>query len=101
MTGSKLSNLVLQNNGGDELTISANGDFIFTKPIASGAGYAVAVKTQPTSPTTEVSQTCTVSNGDGDVIIANVNNVEVTCKDDTYTISVTVSGLRKNEDDYQ
>ena len=28
-------------------------------------------------------------------------NVEVTCKDDTYTISVIVSGLRKNEDDYQ
>ena len=44
------SGLVLQNNGGDDLAISANGSFIFTTPITNGASYAVTVKSQPRVP---------------------------------------------------
>ncbi len=65
--------VVLQDNGGDNLAVSANGPFTFATALASGAAYAVTVKTNPTG------QTCTVSNGSGTVGSANVTNVAVTC----------------------
>ena len=45
------------------------------------------VGTQPTG------QTCTVSNGSGAGVVANISNVSVTCSTNTYTISGAVSGL--------
>jgi hypothetical protein len=51
--------LVLANNGGDTLPISANGCFSFSMPVDSGAAYDVTIQTQPTGPT------CTVFNGSG------------------------------------
>lgn len=67
------SGLVLQNNGGDDITIDADSPFTFASAIASNGAYNVTVKTQPTS------STCTVSNGSGTVTNANVTNVTVTC----------------------
>ena len=83
------SGLVLQNNAADNKTISANGAFTFTAPVASGANYNVTVLTQPSGPT----QTCTVNSGSGIVSTANVSNVAVVCSTNTYTIGGTVSGL--------
>ena len=65
--------LVLQNNGGDDKTIRADGPFNFTTALANGAAYAVTVLTQP------IGQTCTVANGSGSVNLANVTDVNVTC----------------------
>ena len=53
--------VVLNDNGGDNLTVTANGSFAFPTQLASGAAYAVTVKTQPSG------QTCTVSSGTGTV----------------------------------
>src|SRR5579864_1131588 len=39
--------LVLEDNGGDDLTINQSGAFTFKTPIAGGANYTVVVKTQP------------------------------------------------------
>lgn len=70
------SGLVLQDNGGDSLTIAANAtSFVFTTPVQGGAGYAVTVKTQPTAPV----QLCTVANGSGTVGTTAVSNVAVSC----------------------
>ncbi len=80
------TSVVLQNNGGSDLTVSANGDFTFATAINSGAAYAVTVSTQPTA------QTCTVTNGSG-TASANVTNVAVTCVASTFGVSGTVSGL--------
>ena len=88
VSGLSGSGLVLQNNGGNNLTIAANGSFTFTTAIASGATYSVTVQTQPSSPT----QTCSVTNGSG-TANANVTNVQVTCAAPTYTIGGSVSGL--------
>src|ERR1700733_7488626 len=55
------SGLVFQNNGGNNLPVTANGSFTFTTAIDSGAAYAVTVLTQPSNP----AQTCTVANGNG------------------------------------
>jgi cysteine-rich repeat protein len=82
-------NLILQNNAGDNLTLSANGAFAFPSAIASGQPYAVTVFTQPTAPT----QTCSVAAGAGTVGSANVTTVSITCATATYTISGTISGL--------
>jgi hypothetical protein len=67
--------LVLQIQGGDSLTISANGSFNFPKSVASGTSYSVTVSAQPTQP----SQACTVSNGSGVVGSGDVTNIEVAC----------------------
>jgi len=58
--------VVLQNNGGNNTTVSANGSFSFATSIASGSTYAVTVLTQPTG------QTCSITNGSGSSASANV-----------------------------
>ena len=65
--------VVLQDNGGDDLTVTANGSFTFATTVASGAAYAVTVKTNPSG------QTCTVASGSGTMGSANVTSVAVTC----------------------
>ena len=84
------SGLVLQNNAGDDLTVAANGtSFVFSTPIASGAAYAVTVKTRPTGP----SQTCAATAATGTVGGANVTNVAVTCTTNKYTVGGSITGL--------
>ncbi|MBZ5701090.1 MAG: hypothetical protein LAN84_04525 [Acidobacteriia bacterium] len=80
--------LVLQNNGGNNLTISANGSFTFTTAVSNGGAYNVTVLTQPSSP----KQICAVTNGSG-TANANITNVQVTCTTVTYTIGGTVVNL--------
>jgi 6-phosphogluconolactonase len=69
--------LVLENNGGDPLTVSANGAAAFSTNLASGAAYNVAVRTQPNA--TPV-QTCAVSAGTGTVGNGPVTGVAVRCR---------------------
>jgi hypothetical protein len=83
------SGLVLQNNGGDNLSIAASGNFTFATALASGASFNVTVKTQPLSPT----QTCVVTNPAGTLGSANITNVAVTCTTNTYSIGGSVTGL--------
>jgi Protein of unknown function (DUF1566) len=77
--------LVLQNNAGDDLTISTNGSFHFATPLAVDADYTVTVKTQPAG------QFCTVENYIG-TAIADVSDVAVTCGI-AYSIGGSISGL--------
>ena len=65
--------VVLNNNGADPTTVSAAGAFAFVAPVAFNGSYAVTVATQPTG------QACTVSNGSGSGVVANITNVAVTC----------------------
>jgi len=80
--------LVLQDNGGDNLTVSANGGYTFATHLANGAAYKVTVLTQPNG------ATCTVANSSGNVAGADVTNVAVSCSATSgYTVGGTVSGL--------
>jgi hypothetical protein len=81
--------LVLQNNGGDNVSVSSDGNFVFATRVATGSAYAVTVKTQPSTP----SQTCTATDASGTVAAANVSDVVITCVTNTYRVNVTVSGL--------
>jgi hypothetical protein len=79
--------LVLRNNGGNDLAISADGSFTFSAPLAAGVAYDVTVAAQPSA------QICTVTNGMGSIAGANVTNVEVNCVANTFTVGGSVSGL--------
>jgi len=85
LTGS----VTLQNNSSDDIIKTTNDGFTFPAQ-AEGTDYAVTVSSQP------VGQTCTVGNGSGTNITANVTNVTVTCVTDvipTYSVGGNVSGL--------
>lgn len=69
--------VVLQNNGGDALSVSTNGAFTFPNPVLNGSSYNVTVKTQPSG------QTCIPSNNTGTVQDANVTSVSVICDTET------------------
>lgn len=69
------SGLVLQNSGGDDLAISADGPFTFPTPTTIGSAYTVNVKTQPSNP----DQGCSVTNASGVIAGADVTNVAVSC----------------------
>ena len=69
--------LVLQNNGGNTVTITANGSYTF--PVAATGAYNVTVITQPAG------QTCTFTNNVGTIASASVTNISVSC----VTVQVT------------
>jgi len=83
--------LVLQNNGGDNRPISADGGFAFATALPNAATYSVTVLTQPTG------QGCQVANGSGSIAGANVNNVAVTCvaKPGAPTVSPLTFGVKE------
>jgi hypothetical protein len=64
--------VTLQNNGGDNLTLNANGAFSFTTRVSAGGAYAVTVSSQPLGPD------CAVTSGSGSAT-GNVSGVTVTC----------------------
>lgn len=80
--------LLMQNNGGDDLSVPKNEKVQFTTRLRDGDTYNVTVASQPTNP----SQTCTVSKGSG-VIQGKDVVARVTCETNKYTIGGTVTGL--------
>lgn len=79
--------VVLQNNNGDDITLTVNGPFVFPSQLADGSPYGVTVLTQPAG------QGCSVANGTGTIVGTNITNVVVTCAAYTYTVGGTVTGL--------
>src|SRR5208282_1069634 len=91
-TGLSGSGLVLQNNGSDNLTVTASGAFTFATPLTTGDSYNISVLTQPSTP----NQTCVVTNASGTVALGNITGISVTCADKTAltdTIGGSVVGL--------
>ena len=86
LTGISGGAAILTNNGGDELNLTADGDFAFATPLQDGAAYDVKVLAAPAG------QTCTVTDGAGTVSGSDVANVVVTCED-AYSVGGTVEGL--------
>ena len=65
--------VVLQDNGGDDLSVGASGGFTFATGLAGGSAYNVTVKANPAG------QTCSVANGSGTIGSSSITNVAVTC----------------------
>jgi N-acetylneuraminic acid mutarotase len=64
--------IVLQNNGGDNLSLTHDGSFAFSVTLQPNTAYAVTIAAQPAN------QTCTVANASG-TAMAEVTSVSVTC----------------------
>ena len=79
--------LALQNNGADDLDVSANGTFTFASAIADASAYVVTVSGQPAG------QSCSVNNGNGTIAGANVTNINVVCVTPMFSVGGTISGL--------
>ena len=78
--------IVLQDNGGGGLTVSANGAFTFATEIAGGGAYAVTV-------TAPQGTNCTVASGSG-TAYAKVTSIAVACVSSPQaTVGGTVTGL--------
>ena len=86
VSGLTSGTLVLKNNNGDDLTISANStSFTFATALASGATYAVTAGTQPSR------LACDITNNTGTIASANVTGVSITCSEGGGDSSTTVS----------
>lgn len=66
------NSVVLQNNGGDDITITADSAFTFATTITHGDTYDVSILTPPDR------QTCTLANNSG-TATANINTIIVHC----------------------
>ncbi len=84
--------LVLQNNGGDDVTMDAGGDFTFATEIASGSTYKVTVLTQPSA---SVAQYCNVIDGKG-TASGDVSSITVKCVSGAYNIVETMQSACYN-----
>jgi len=88
ISGLTTGGLVLQNNGTDLLAVAAHATiFEFSTPIAAGGGYKVVASAQPTG------LTCTVSDGTGGKISADIDSIRVTCSPATVVLGGTITGL--------
>lgn len=82
-----IGSVVLQNNNINSLSITSNGAFIFTNPVANLSSYNISILTQPAG------QTCSVSNGTGTVTGMNVSNIALVCSTISYSVGGTITGL--------
>jgi alpha-tubulin suppressor-like RCC1 family protein len=67
-----LGSLVIQNNSGDDLTITSDGAFSFPTPSSRDANYSVSILNQPRF------QNCVVSGGSG-TISTDVTTISIAC----------------------
>ncbi len=75
-SGVRAPGMVLQNNGGDDLSVNMTGPFQFATPLMTGQTYSVTVKTPP------FNQLCVVGFANGTISGADVTAVGVNCTGD-------------------
>lgn len=90
VSGLSGSGLILQLNAANDLPVSANGKFSFSKALAKGSAYTVSVKAAPATP---VKQTCQIDHGNGNMGNMNIDNIVVTCTTVSFAVGGTVAGL--------
>jgi subtilisin family serine protease len=79
--------LVVQNNGGDSLSVASGAStFTFATRLTTGSRYAVTISSQPAN------QYCRVANGSGTVGSSDVDTVNIACVN-YHTIGGSVTSL--------
>ena len=84
MVSGLVGGLVLRNNGGDDLFITADGPFTFQTPIPAGAAYNVTLAAEPAA------QACRLANASGTAATFDVTDIAVTCVSDPGILCGTV-----------
>ena len=85
-TGPYAGTVVLQNNGGDDLSITADGPFVFPTQVAKGASYDVTILSSPAE------QHCVLNNGSGIVENVEITTLELICTDNPSGIGRAIGG---------
>lgn len=75
VSGLSGSGLVLQNNGTDNLAVSADGSFSFATAMNPNDKYVITALSQPAGP----AQHCIIANATGQIAAASINDVQVSC----------------------
>lgn len=83
--------ITLSKNGNDDLTVSQNGGFTFTQPVAADGSYDVLIKAHP------LGQMCSIVNGAGARVKGNVSSVQLVCVTNTYHVVGNVWGLNPGQ----
>lgn len=76
-------------NGTQQLFVTANGVFQFADTLPDQSTFAVTITSTPSS------KACTVLDGDGTIVNADVTNVSIICG--SYFVGGTIRGLSPNE----
>ncbi|MFK8013253.1 MAG: beta strand repeat-containing protein, partial [Marinicellaceae bacterium] len=82
-------NTVSLSLGSEDLNVSNNDAFIFFNPLADESNYSVLISNQPTVP----NQTCDLVNPSGIIAGDDVDDIQVNCTTNQYTIGGFVTGL--------
>jgi hypothetical protein len=88
VTGLDRTGLVLQNNGGDDLTATGSGTFFFNTLLEPDAGFNVSIKTTPSG------VDCSLTNNTGKINYYNRVQTVVSCTPVPYVLGGTVTGLK-------
>lgn len=75
--------VTLENNGSDPLTISMDGTYEFSVPVAYTGSFAVTVNTRP------IGEVCGVSGGSGSNVAADVTGIAIACSPSPGFVYVT------------
>lgn len=95
LSGLSGGSVALNNNAGDAIVLTANGNFRFPTPQSDAEGYAVTVASRPSTP----SQTCTVARASGTVHSADVTDIAVNCVVDVLpALSLSYHAVNGRED---
>jgi hypothetical protein len=87
ITGLSATGLVLS-NGHELLSIPIGGtNFIFSNKVLHDNSYSLSIVSQP------VNQTCYLSNAFASNVSSNISSVVVNCSNNTYNLSIALSGL--------
>ena len=89
VSGLSGGSLVLQLNGGDDLTLAADGSFAFPTALQSGSYYSVSIASQPAG------QICSIGQGSGMVSDADIVNVTASCADRSVQLQLHIDDSRE------
>lgn len=78
------TSVVLQNNLADNVTLNADGAFMFNTPLATGATFNVTVLTQPAGV-----HPCNVVDGSGAIATSPITSIQVVCATAAGTLAGT------------
>ncbi len=74
----------------EDVQVSADGSFAFSRVLKEGMAYEVTVDRQPSTP----KQSCVVANGTGTIEDQDATTPTITCTTATFKLGGTVTGLR-------
>lgn len=87
VSGLLMDDFTIQNNTGETLNVTGNGEFTFISALASGDSYSVSILTEPSF------NTCTIINNSGTITSNNITGILVNCEPKRYTVQVNITGL--------